>query len=250
MAHIAIYMPEHNAPASKEWMMICLPGRWGLIDLHQLEFTRRPATNAEFFARLRLEYDNKRYQPFPGWHFWCPRGRKLTGIHFVKFRQAGVMSPRDVRLQDNSPCVPDVGQEGWVRKAFREDPMEPPLIPNTMMWMLRGDDLEGLNIYDLVPRKLEDALPAELGLEGWGLYFAEEEYWKAWYPMVVLGGTLVIALGARVVFALTAGKALGLTVNSDTLIFLEFNMVVAGMAFFYGHLRDNQRVCWDLTEFC
>jgi len=67
--------------------------------------------------------------------------------------------------------------------------------------------------------------------------------------MVVLGGTLVIALGARVVLALRAGKALGLTVNSDSLIFLEFIMVVAGMAFFYGHLRDNQRVCWDLTEF-
>lgn len=74
-----------------------------------------------------------------------------------------------------------------------------------MMWMLRGDDLEGLNIYDLVPRKLEDALPAELGLKVGGST-AEEEYWKAWYPMVVLGGTLVIALGARVVFALTAER--------------------------------------------
>ena len=49
-----------------------------------------------------------------------------------------------------------------------------------MLWMLRGDILEGLDIYDLVPRKLQDALPMERGLEGWGLYFAEEEYWKAW----------------------------------------------------------------------
>jgi len=66
------------------------------------------------------------------------------------------MSPQDVRLQDNGACLPDVGQEGWVRKAFREDPMGPPLTPNTMRWMLRGDDLEGLDIYDLVPRKLEE----------------------------------------------------------------------------------------------
>ena len=49
-----------------------------------------------------------------------------------------------------------------------------------MLWMLRGDILEGLDIYDLVPRKLQDALLMERGLEGWGLYFAEEEYWKAW----------------------------------------------------------------------
>jgi hypothetical protein len=40
-----------------------------------------------------------------------------------------------------------------------------------------------------------------------------------------------------------------LTVNSDILIFLELIMTVTGIAFFYNHLRDNQRVCWDLTEF-
>ena len=249
MDHITIDMPDPNALSSKEWLMMCLPGRWGLVDLHQLKFTHRPATNAEFFARLKLEYEKKRYQPFPGWRFWSPRGRKITGVHFVKFRIAGIMSPRDAWVEDDGPCLPDDGEEGWARKVHATYPSKPPLNADIMLCMLHGDILEGLDIYDLVPRKLQDALPMERGLEGWGLYFAEEEYWKAWYPAVVLGGTLAFACGARVVFALTAEKAFGLTMTNDVLVWFELTMVVCSMALFFDHLRDNQRLYWDLTEF-
>lgn len=159
------------------------------------------------------------------------------------------MSPRDVWVEDDGPCLPDDGEEGWVRKLRGTYPSKPPLNAGTMLCMLRGDILEGLDIYDLVPRKLKDALPMKRGLEFWGLYFAEEEYWKAWYPAVVLGGTLAFACGARVVFALTAEKAFGLTMTNDVLVGFELTMVVCSIVLFFDYLRDNQRLYWDLTEF-
>jgi hypothetical protein len=248
MDHITIDMPEQDTPKTSEWMMMCLPGRWDLTDLHQIEFTHRPTTNAEFFARLKLEYDKKRPQPFPGWKFWLPRGRKFTGIHFVKFSLIGLWSPWDVDVKDN-PGLPDIDEEGWVLKQCSGDQSRAPLNADTMRWMLLGDVLEGWDIYDLTPRKLQSAMPAERGSVGWGLYFAEEEYWKVWYPAVAIGGTLVIAFGARVVAALIAEKAFGLIASNDFLVFPELTMAIIGIAFFYEHLRNNKCVYWDLTEF-
>lgn len=131
MNHITIDMPDPNSLPTKEWMMLCLPSRWDIIDLHQIAFTHRPSTNAEFFVRLKLEYDAKRYNLFPGWKFWSPRGRKITGIRFVKFRLAAIVTPRDVRVQDN-PGLPGEGEEGWACK-LRRDPSRAPLNANAML---------------------------------------------------------------------------------------------------------------------
>lgn len=114
--------------------------------------------------------------------------------------------------------------------------------------MLPGEILEGMDIYDLVSRKLQERFPMERGSEGWGLYFAEEEYWKAWFPAAVLGGTLVVACGARVILALILEKAFGLSVKNDFVVLFELLVATSGMVFFHDHLRDNNRVYWDLTE--
>lgn len=140
------------------------------------------------------------------------------------------MSPWDVRVQDN-PGLSDIDDECGVANKSAVTHQEP-LNADIMLWMLLGDILEGLDIYDLTPRKLQDAMPAERGSVGWRLYFAEEEYWKAWYPAVVIGGTFVIAFGARVVAALTAEKAFYLTVNDVVFMFLELTIALTGIAFF------------------
>ena len=74
-------------------------------------------------------------------------------------------------------------------------------------------------------------------MEGWGLYFAEEEYWKGWYKGVVLVGTSVFAYHAGVVFALVLAMAFGSTSLSIE-EFGEFRVTFAVycFAFAFHHL--------------
>lgn len=202
---------QDDALPSQEFMMLCLPGSDGRHDLRQVEFTRRPATNADFLARLKFVYEMRRSDPFPSWGV----ERKLTGLRFVRFRTIYTSDPTPrvtVRVRV-SHCLPR-GEEGW----DSGESLHAAASTKAMLAGLKGlytpdNTPEGLSFYDLCPRKLQDPLAWEGGLCGWGLYVVEEEHRKWWCKGVVLVHTVVVGYLAGIVIALLAHRSFGLAIN-------------------------------------
>jgi hypothetical protein len=171
------------APVDQEYVMLCLPANDGIHDLYQLEFTRHSGPNANFLARLKHTYEKTRSNPFPRWGI----ERKLTGIRFVRFRTIYTDDPTPrlairVRVSHSLPRKEDTG---WACG----DPSDAAACTKIMLAGLNGEyelayTPDKVSFYDLVPRKLQDPLPVESGVCGWGLYFVEEDYRKGRYKVV------------------------------------------------------------------
>jgi hypothetical protein len=245
MEHTTNEVPQHDAPNTSEWMMICLPGRVpGLCDLHQLEFKQRPTTTAEFLTHLKLEYHTQRFRPFPRWGILSPGERSATEIRFVKF-QTIFTRPGVLVEVIADQCFPE-REEGWVFDS-RGDPARDSVGPGLFMaWTLNGRDARaGKGFYELVPRKLHEPLPRESRLDGWGLYVVEEEYWKGWYVGVVMAGTVVVACIGGIVYALLVIKTVGVTGLPDagedpTCLRVMFAVLCFTVSFIY--LKEDERV--------
>lgn len=242
-------MTQRETPITSEWMMLCLPRKVdGLCDLHQLEFTQRPTTTAQFLARLKSEYNTRRTRPFPNLGILSPRERKLTEIRFVKFDT--IFTPPTPLVEVVAErCLPTDG-EGWVFDP-RGNPSEASVGAGIMMaWCLNGYDVAraAQGLYELVPRKLHEPLPRECRLYGWGLYFIEEEYFKGWYRGVVVVGTSAIAYVGGIVFALLVTKSYGLIgllpTTGDDLALLRMCFAIVCFTAAFAYLSGYERVDW------
>jgi hypothetical protein len=200
------------APVDQEYMMLCLPANDGIHDLYQLEFTHHPGPNANFLARLKHEYEKNRSDHFSRWGV----ERKLTGIRFVRFRTIYTDDPKPrlairVRVSHSLPR----GEEDWVSG----DPSDAAACTKVMLAGLNGDyelayTPDKVSFYDLAPRKLQDPLPVESGMCGWGLHLVEEEFRKWWYKVVCFVRAVIVGYLAGIVATWLVDKILGLTINS------------------------------------
>ena len=228
----AVSINREHTPTCKQWVMMCLPRRkWerGLSTLHQLEFSERPATNAEYFARLRREYEARSIKLYPrlGKLSWllAPRKRKLTEIQFVKFETRFPMSATVIEVTEN-PSVPSEDEQGWTC-TLRRDTSQAPLDAKSMVDALYGDELEGASIYDWTPRKLQDELPAEGNLYGWGLRFFEVEVSRARSKWVLTLLAVLCACGIRIAVMLKTEPALGISVGNLFLVIVQILYMLA-----------------------
>jgi hypothetical protein len=204
-----------------QWVMTCIPGKDGLADLHQLGFIERPANNAQFFARLRLEYEANCIQPFPRLGWLSPLRRKVTKIQFVQF-QTKFHGPKvGIQIVEviANPSLPSEDEQGWTCTLMRGT-SEAPLPAEAMATGFYGDTTRyhGADIYDWVPRKVHDALPAEAGLDAWGLLFVEAVSWRIWSAIFCVLVILPIALGIRTAVAWALDKAIGVSVSGTILM--------------------------------
>lgn len=173
---------------------MCLVGEEGFCELHQVAFGERPFSNAAFFQQLKTEYKAQRTPGYRWWQLSGLRERKVSEIHFVEF---GTLCPEPAQeiCITAQPGFP-VDEEGWACGLATTRSQVPP-DPKLLASRLHGLNLhrEGYSLYDLVPRKLESALPRQGGLKGWGLYFVETTRWKVWEIRVLMLSLALIALG-------------------------------------------------------
>ena len=87
-------------------------------------------------------------------------------------------------------------------------------------------DREGASIYSWIPRKQPHAFFAETGLEGWGLHFVEEEYYKTWFKIVAMALTVVFTYGINGVIIVMADSTIGLTVTNTDLVGIQMGFLV------------------------
>jgi hypothetical protein len=205
-------------------MMICLPRKDGFADLHQLDFTKAPADNTEFFARLRLEYEAKRTQPFPALGKLTPACRKVTGIHFVQFRTTFPRPKSDVQIVEvmENPSLPSEDEPEWIC-TLRSGTSKAPLPAEGMAAGLYGHntDYEGADVYNWVPRKTPEALPAKADLYAWGLYFVEEVSWRKRAVAACVVMFLVLTFGIRTAVSCAVEAAIGVSVSGNIVMLAQ-----------------------------
>jgi hypothetical protein len=74
---------------------------------------------------------------------------------------------------------------------------------------------EDANIYDWIPRRDQDALPAETRLLGWGLYFVDVEIHKTWATIACVVLFVLFTYGVRIAVSREENHALGMTVSGN-----------------------------------
>ena len=214
-----------------QWMMMCLLRDDGLADLHQLEFSTRPANNEHIFARLRREYEAKQLQPFPRLGLLSPLRRKVTEIHFVQFQTTFPQPKVGIQIVQvtANPGLPSEDEQGWTC-TIRRGTSTAPLPAGTMAGGFYGKTYEGADVYDWVPRKVHEALPAEVNLDAWGLYFVDEVSWRI-IPAIVCAlmfWPLTLGIGAAISWALD--KAFGVSVSGNMLMRAQLVVALMGVS--------------------
>lgn len=214
-----------------QWMMMCLTRHDGLADLHQLDFDTRPANNPQFFARLKREYEAKRSQPFPRLGWLSPLRQKVTKVHFVQFQTTFPRLKAGVQIVEviANPSLPSEDEQGWTC-TLRRGTSRAPLPAETMAIGLYGDNsaYEDADVYDWVPRKVHEALPAEPDLDAWGLYFVDEVSWKVMSTIVCVLLLWPLTIGIRTAISWALVKFFGFAVSGNMLMVAQ--LLVAIMA--------------------
>lgn len=214
---------------SLRWMMMCLPRKDGFADLHQLVFTEPPSNNPEFFARLRLEYEAKRTQPFPALGKLSPVCRKVTGIQFVQFQTTLPRPKSDVMTVEviENPSLPSEDEQEWIC-TLRRGTSTAPLPAKAMVAGFYGHntDYEGADVYDWVPRKANEALPAKADLDAWGLYFVDEVFWRKWVAAVCVVMFVALTFGIRTAVSFALEIATDVSVSGNIVMLAQ---LVAGL---------------------